>query len=75
MPETARPTDAASRVDFWDGVHGSKDVDGVSWWQSVPELSLSLVDRAGTDRDDPIIDVGAGWSTLVDHWWPATTPT
>jgi SAM-dependent methyltransferase len=56
-----------SRKDFWEGVHDSKAVDGVSWWQSVPELSLGLVDRSGVGRDEPIIDVGAGWSTLVDH--------
>jgi cyclopropane fatty-acyl-phospholipid synthase-like methyltransferase len=42
-------------------------MDAVSWWQSVPGLSLDLVDRAGVDLDAAIIDVGAGWSTLVDH--------
>ena len=65
--EPSRPDDASSRASFWEGVHGSKDVDGVSWWQSVPELSLGLVEAAGVARDEPIIDVGAGWSTLVDH--------
>lgn len=67
MPAVARPTDPSSRTDFWEGVHESKPVDGVSWWQSVPELSLGLVDQAGAGHHDPIIDVGAGWSTLVDH--------
>jgi SAM-dependent methyltransferase len=67
MSATARRTEPSVRKDFWEGVHGSKAVDGVSWWQSVPELSLGLVDQAGVGRDDPIIDVGAGWSTLVDH--------
>jgi cyclopropane fatty-acyl-phospholipid synthase-like methyltransferase len=62
-----RPDDTESRADFWEGVHDSKDVDGVSWWQSVPELSLGLVDAAGLSRDEAVIDVGAGWSTLVDH--------
>ena len=62
-----RPEDAGSRRDFWEGVHDTKDVDGVSWWQSVPELSLGLVDAAGLGRGEPVIDVGAGWSTLVDH--------
>ncbi len=62
-----RPGDPAARKDFWDGVHGNKDVDGVSWWQSVPELSLGLVDSTQIARDEPVIDVGAGWSTLVDH--------
>jgi 2-polyprenyl-3-methyl-5-hydroxy-6-metoxy-1,4-benzoquinol methylase len=58
---------AASRKDFWEGVHGGAEVDGVSWWQSVPGLSLGLVDESGVTRDRPVIDVGAGWSTLVDH--------
>ncbi|MEP6650813.1 MAG: class I SAM-dependent methyltransferase [Lapillicoccus sp.] len=62
-----RPTDEKTRKDFWEGVHDSKDVDGVSWWQSVPELSLGLVDEAGVSPYEPVIDVGAGWSTLVDH--------
>ncbi len=63
----ARPDDAESRSTFWEGVHDTKDVDGVSWWQSVPELSLGLVDATGLGVERPIIDVGAGWSTLVDH--------
>ncbi|MFG2029723.1 class I SAM-dependent methyltransferase [Streptomyces sp. NPDC048825] len=62
-----RPDAPAARTEFWEGVHHSKDVDGVSWWQSVPGLSLGLVDKAGVGLDEPIIDVGAGWSTLVDH--------
>ena len=62
-----RPEDPATRTEFWEGVHHSKDVDGVSWWQSVPGLSLGLVDEAGVGLDEPVIDVGAGWSTLVDH--------
>lgn len=67
MSYPARPTDPTSRKDFWEGVHDAKDVDAVSWWQSVPELSLSLVEQAKVETDDAIIDVGAGWSTLVDH--------
>lgn len=63
----ARPRDHEERQSFWEDVHDGKDVDGVSWWQSVPELSLGLVDSTGLGRDEPIIDVGAGWSTLVDH--------
>ncbi|MGI8644910.1 MAG: SAM-dependent methyltransferase [Nocardioides sp.] len=69
MASTAasRPGDPDARKDFWEGVHDGTEVDGVSWWQSLPELSLDLVDRAGVGRADPVIDVGAGWSTLVDH--------
>ena len=63
----ARPDDAESRASFWEDVHGGKHVDEVSWWQSVPGLSLDLVDASGVDRSEGVIDVGAGWSTLVDH--------
>ncbi|MEO7421151.1 MAG: class I SAM-dependent methyltransferase [Ornithinibacter sp.] len=62
-----RPSDGDSRKEFWQGVHDSKDVDGVSWWQSVSDLSLGLVDETGIGLDEGVIDVGAGWSTLVDH--------
>jgi SAM-dependent methyltransferase len=62
-----RPLTADQRSDFWENVHDGKPEDGVSWWQSVPELSLGLVDAAGLPPDAPVIDVGAGWSTLVDH--------
>ena len=64
---SSRPVDPESRLAYWEGVHTDKPVDGVSWWQSVPELSLDLVDRAQIDPAMPVIDVGAGWSTLVDH--------
>lgn len=66
-PPEALPTDAAARLSYWEDVHHGKEVDAVSWWQSVPELSLDLVDRTGLGRDSGVIDVGAGWSTLVDH--------
>lgn len=62
-----RPVDPASRLEHWEGVHTDKPQDGVSWWQSVPELSLALIDRARIEPSMPVIDVGAGWSTLVDH--------
>jgi SAM-dependent methyltransferase len=61
------PTVASSRSAYWEQVHHGKAVDAVSWWQSVPELSLSLVDQASLAQDAPVIDVGAGWSTRVDH--------
>ena len=63
----SRPEDTAARASFWEQAHHGKDVDSVSWWQSVPELSLDLVDRTGVTTDQGVIDVGAGWSTLTDH--------
>jgi SAM-dependent methyltransferase len=65
--QPSRPETAESRQSFWEGVHSDTEVDGVSWWQSVPGLSLGLVDATRVQPEEPIIDVGAGWSTLVDH--------
>ena len=57
----------AHRQTFWEDVHADRGVHGVSWWQHVPRLSLDLIDAAELGSDDPIIDVGSGWSTLIDH--------
>jgi cyclopropane fatty-acyl-phospholipid synthase-like methyltransferase len=57
----------AHRQTFWEDVHADRGVHGVSWWQHVPRLSLDLIEAAGLGPGDPILDVGAGWSTLVDH--------
>ena len=62
-----RPEDPEARREYWERVHEGKPEDGVSWWQSVPGLSLGLVDATGVAPEEPVIDVGAGWSTLVDH--------
>lgn len=62
-----RPVDGVQRADFWERVHTHKEPVGVSWWQAVPGLSLDLVDRSGVVQADPVVDVGGGWSTLVDH--------
>lgn len=39
----------------------------MSWWQPEPLLSLRMIEACGLAPDDPVVDVGAGQSTLVDH--------
>lgn len=51
----------------WDRVYTEKRAEEVSWRQDEPALSLKLILRTGVGRDAPIIDVGGGASTLVDH--------
>ncbi len=51
----------------WQRVHETKRPAELSWYQPVPERSLELIRAAGVAPDDPIIDVGGGASTLVDH--------
>ena len=56
-----------SRRAHWQDVYGSKDPTEVSWYQPVPEQSLQLIRETGVAKSDPVVDVGGGASTLVDH--------
>ncbi|MBL8488083.1 MAG: class I SAM-dependent methyltransferase [Rhodocyclaceae bacterium] len=51
----------------WEQVYATRNADEVSWYQVRPDTSLRLIERLGVDRNDAIIDVGGGASTLVDH--------
>jgi SAM-dependent methyltransferase len=50
----------------WEEVYRTRLPDEVSWYRPHLEVSLDLIRAAAPSRDAPIIDVGAGESTLVD---------
>lgn len=52
--------------DHWQGVHGQKAVDDVSWWQEPDDLWLDLVEDLDLASSTPIVDVGSGSSMLAD---------
>lgn len=56
-----------NRKTHWEQVYREKSPDAVSWYQTRPEPSLSMIRAIGLRPDAPIIDVGGGASTLVDH--------
>ncbi|RMG31276.1 MAG: class I SAM-dependent methyltransferase [Gammaproteobacteria bacterium] len=58
---------AEDRKQHWERIYAEKAPEEVSWYQEVPEVSLDLIARYLPRRDAPLIDVGAGASTLVDH--------
>lgn len=51
----------------WSHIYTTKAADNVSWYQLHPAQSLHYIQQTGIAFDEPIIDVGAGASTLVDH--------
>lgn len=55
------------RRSHWEHTHSARAAHEVSWYQALPEPSLSLIRDVGIAHNDAIIDVGAGASTLVDH--------
>ncbi len=54
------------RRTHWNDVYGGKHYTDVSWYQDIPATSLELIASTGIARDDAIIDVGGGASTLID---------
>lgn len=57
----------SERQAHWEGVYSAKTPGEVSWFQARPDISLDLIDRAGTLFGDSIVDVGGGASNLVDN--------
>lgn len=51
----------------WQRLYERQPPTGVSWYEAVPTQSLELIRATGVPLDTPIIDVGGGASTLVDH--------
>ncbi len=56
-----------STKSHWDRVYEGKPDNEVSWYQSKPELSLTLIADSGVSLSNSIIDVGGGASLLVDY--------
>ncbi|MGB5624438.1 MAG: class I SAM-dependent methyltransferase [Woeseiaceae bacterium] len=56
-----------TRRTHWQRVYSEKAPTDVSWYQPVPEKSLHFIRETGVAMTAPILDVGGGASTLVDH--------
>jgi len=54
------------REQHWERIYGTKSVRDVSWYEPAATTSLAFIEAAGALRDQPIVDVGAGASVLVD---------
>ncbi len=50
----------------WDRAYEGKDIQKLSWFEPLPEKSLELIAKCNLAKDDKIIDVGSGTSTLMD---------
>ncbi len=54
-----------NRSQHWNTVYATKPADSVSWYQSVPQLSLDMIGRAGLAQEAAVIDIGGGASALA----------
>jgi len=56
-----------NRKQHWENIYQSKALNEVSWYQPVPETSLSFLRQFNIPTEAKIIDIGGGDSFLVDH--------
>lgn len=55
------------RKQHWEQVYEIRSPQEVSWFQTYPKPSLDLILTSNLDKNQTIIDVGGGASTLVDY--------
>jgi len=53
--------------EHWDEAYSTRGVDGVSWYQAAPAVSLELVEGLGVSPEAAVIDAGGGGSFLADE--------
>ncbi len=53
--------------DHWENIYQSKPLTDASWYEPIPETSLSIISRLKLPKDAAIIDIGGGDSLLADH--------
>lgn len=55
------------RKEHWERVYTTKGEQDVSWFESLPAVSLEMLDASGLTRETCVLDVGGGDSRLIDH--------
>jgi 2-polyprenyl-3-methyl-5-hydroxy-6-metoxy-1,4-benzoquinol methylase len=55
------------RKQHWEAVYQTKQLTEVSWYEPIPETSLSIIKLFKLPKNAAIIDIGGGDSLLVDY--------
>jgi SAM-dependent methyltransferase len=53
--------------EHWNAIYSITPIEKLGWYEAHPQPSLDLITRCQLDRDDPLLDAGAGASNLLDH--------
>ena len=53
--------------EHWNKIYSARDVDKLSWYEEIPEPSIRLLSKCHINKDEFILDVGAGASTFIDY--------
>ncbi len=50
----------------WNTVYTATPEQQLGWYEAEPAISLAMIERCALDKNAPILDVGAGATTLID---------
>ncbi len=53
--------------EHWDEIYDALDADELTWYEEIPEPSIKLLSQCHINKDEPVLDVGAGASTFIDY--------
>jgi SAM-dependent methyltransferase len=53
--------------DHWNKVYETKEVNQLGWYQKSATPSIELLNKCNIKKEDSILDVGVGASTLIDY--------
>jgi EEF1A lysine methyltransferase 2 len=56
-----------SMKEHWNEIYEALDIDELPWQEEIPEPSIKLLSKCHFNKDETILDVGAGASTFVDY--------
>ena len=59
-----------NNAEHWDAIYSTTPTEKLGWYEVHPQPSLDLITRCKLECGDPILDAGAGASTLLDHLLP-----
>ncbi|MDT3401135.1 MULTISPECIES: class I SAM-dependent methyltransferase [Mucilaginibacter] len=57
----------ADKKEHWENVYAQKKLAEVSWYEPIPETSLTIINSLNLPKDAAIIDIGGGDSLMADH--------
>ena len=55
-----------STKEHWNEIYTYLDADELTWYEENPDASISLLSKCNIDKNDSVLDIGAGESTFID---------
>ena len=53
--------------EHWNEIYEALDPDELTWYEEIPAPSMKLLSKCNINKNEPILDVGAGASTFIDY--------